>query len=163
MNVSSQAGARTTDAERTNSWTYSTLKSINYPKSVILGDGSPTLGQWNNGTSLATITNWGNDNLNLQWNATNPTSGSDTWILNNTDFMIDDDTSLNSEPGSSIASVFLNQTQKTFEPASGLQVCTAYDCDNGAINETMSTYFHIYPPTGLLAGTYNSTLTIIVS
>ncbi|MBW2980807.1 hypothetical protein KY360_05315 [Candidatus Woesearchaeota archaeon] len=163
VNATSQGGQRTTDAERTADWTYGTVKAVDYPSLVTLGDGTPTLGQWNDGTSLATMTNWGNDILNLVWNATDPISGSDDWPLNGTDFQIDDDNSYSSEAGGEIAPVFLNGTQRTFEPASGLQVCSAYDCNDAALNETLSTYYHIFPPLGLTAGTYNTTILITIS
>lgn len=161
-NVSSQAGARTSDTQRTDDWEYGTLKSIDYPALVTLGDGSPTLGQWNNGTSLATMTNWGNDVLNIQWRMTDPTSGADTWTLNNTDLQIDDDTALTDEPGP-VAPVYLNGTDKTFEPGSGLDICISAACDDATLNETLATYYHIAPPLGLSAGTYNSTITITIS
>jgi len=162
-NATSQAGQRTTDAERTDSWTYGTVKAIDYPSAVTLGDGTPTLGQWNDGTVLATMTNWGNDILNILWNVTDPTAGIDTWNLNSTDFQIDDDNSHTSEAGGEIAPVFLDGTQKTFEPASGLQICVSGACDDASLNETLATYYHIAPPLGLLAGTYNSTIRITIS
>jgi hypothetical protein len=163
VNVTSQAGERTSDADRDANWTYGTLKSIDYPTTVTLGDGTPVLGQWNNGTVLATMTNWGNDNLNLQWNATDPDSGGDTWNLNNTDFQIDDDAVYNNEGSGYIAPVYLNATAKTFEPGTGLEVCSSAACNDAALNETLATYYHIAPPLGLEAGTYNSTITIIIS
>ncbi len=163
VNATSQAGARTIDSERTDSWTYGTLKAVDYPSTVTLGDGSPVLGQWNNGTSLAVMTNWGNDNLHLQWNATDPTSGTDTWILNGTDFQIDDDNKHGSETEGSIAPVYMDGTKRTFEPSSGLEVCSSAGCDNPSLNETLNTYYHIRPPIGLAAGTYNSTISITIS
>jgi hypothetical protein len=162
-NVTSQGGQRTTDGERTADWTYGTLKAIDYPTTITLGDGSPTLGEWNNGTVVATMTNWGNDNLNIQWQSTDPTSGSDTWTLNGTDMQIDDDNSYSGEGSGYLSPVFVNGTAATFEPGTGLEVCSAATCNDAALNETLSTYFHISPPQGLLAGTYNSTITITIS
>ncbi|MBD3248820.1 hypothetical protein GF336_02130 [Candidatus Woesearchaeota archaeon] len=161
-NVSSQAGQRLADPEIGSSWEFGTVKAVDYPSIITLGDGSPSLGQWNDGTSLATMTNWGNDNLNIQWNISDPTSGTDTWTLNGTDMQIDDDNSYSSESGT-IAPVYLDSTQRTFEPASGLQVCSSSSCDNPALDETLDTYYHIAPPFGLQAGTYNATITITIS
>ncbi|MEA3430532.1 MAG: hypothetical protein U9R08_04630 [Nanoarchaeota archaeon] len=163
VNISSQAGKRVSDGEDTDSWIYGTLKAIDYPSLVTLGDGSIDLNQWNPGTSLATMTNWGNDNLNLEWSATNPTSGTDTWNLTGTDFQIDDDNSQSAESSGYVAPVYMNTTAKTFEPGTGLEVCSAATCSDNALNETLDTYYHIYPPTGLSAGTYNTTITITLS
>lgn len=162
-NVSSQAGQRTTDNERILNWTYGTLKAIDYPPNVTLGGGNPTLGQWNNGTDLALMTNWGNDNLNLQWNTTDPTNGVDTWDLNGSDMQIDDDNVYNDETSGYLSPVFLNGTSNIFEPGTGLEVCSAFDCNDPNLNETLDTYYHINPPLGLSSGTYNSTITITIS
>lgn len=160
-NVTSQAGARTSDAEREDDWTYGTLKAINYPESITFGDGTISLGEWNDGTSLATVTNWGNDILNLTWAVSNPTSGTDTWNLTGTDMMIDDDNSQSTESGP-INPVYLDGTPRMFQPTAGLQRCTSYACDSGS-NETLATYYHINPPLGLKQGIYNSTITITLS
>ncbi|MBW2965823.1 hypothetical protein KY342_01825 [Candidatus Woesearchaeota archaeon] len=163
VNVSSQGGERSSDAEQDANWTFGTLKAIDYPTVVTLGDGSPTLGQWNNGTNLSTMTNWGNDNLNIQWNMSDPDSGSDTWTLNGTDVQIDDDTGLTTETSGYLSPVNINSTQNTFEPGTGLEVCSSASCDDASLNETLATYYHISPPLGLLAGVYNSTITIQIS
>jgi hypothetical protein len=109
------------------------------------------------------MTNYGNDNLNLQWNATDPDSGADTWTLNGTDFQIDDDNSQSSEASGYLSPVYLNGTTNTFEPGTGLEVCSSAACNDASLNETLDTYYHIAPPFGLLAGTYNSTITITIS
>ena len=163
VNATSQAGQRTADAERTADWTYGTLKAINYPSTVTLGDGTPALGQWNNGTVLAAMTNWGNAVLNIQWQSTNPTSGEGTWILNGTDMQIDDDPAYDDETSGYLSPVFINGTAAAFQPGTGLEVCSSASCDDPALNQTLNTYFHISPPFGLKAGVYNSTITITIS
>ena len=162
VNVSSQAGTRTSDTEADRLWQYNTLKALDYATLVILGGGNPVLGQWNNGTHLYVATNFGNDLLNLLWNTTDPTSGADTWLLNGTDMEIDDDNDHSSEPGP-IPPTYLNATQKTFEPGWGLDICSEYACTNANLNETLDTYYHIAPPFGLQAGQYNNTITIQIS
>lgn len=163
VNVSSQAGQRISDPERTASWTYGTLKSMNYPSTIVLGDGSINLGQWNPGTTVATMSNWGNEKLDIEWSATDPTSGSYTWTLNGTDFQIDDDNSHSNESSGHIAPIYLDSSAKTFEPGDGLDVCGSVACNNANLNETLDTYFHILPPLGLPSGVYNSTITITIS
>lgn len=163
VNVSGPAGKRTSDTEDSASWTFGTLKAINYPSTVTLGDGSIDLNTWNPGTSLATMTNWGNDNLNLAWRITDPTSGSDTWNITGDDFQIDDDSSQSEESSGFISPVYLYTNDSTFEPATGLEVCSDANCNDASLNETLATYYHIKPPLGLAAGTYNTTVTITVS
>ena len=163
VNVSSQSGIeRTSDTERDRLWEYGLLKAIDYPTNVTFGGGNPSLGQWNDGINLALMTNIGNDILDILWNTSDPTSSTDAWTLNGTDLQIDDDNSFTAE-GAPILAVYINATQKTFQPADGLAVCTAYGCDNVAINETMDTYYHAAPPFGLDAGQYNSTILIEIS
>ena len=160
VNSTDQAGARTTDGQREGTWTYNVLSAIDYPSMVYLGDGSTDLNQWNNGTSLAVMTNWGNNILDLKWNTSDPTSGTDTWVLNGTDMELDDDSSHNDENSGFIAPIYIDATQRFFDPDTGLERCTSFDCNDTAINETLDTYYHIYPPYGLQAGEYNSTITI---
>ncbi|MBW3004046.1 hypothetical protein KY337_05780 [Candidatus Woesearchaeota archaeon] len=163
VNVSSQAGKRLSDAEENATWEYATLKAIDYPSSVTLGDGTIVLDQWNNGTSLATMANWGNDNLNIQWSITDPTSGTDNWTIVGDDFQIDDDNIQSEELTGYLSPVYLNGTDQTFEPGTGLEVCADATCSDSGLNETLATYFHIKPPAGLQAGTYNTTITITIS
>jgi len=162
VNASSQAGQRTSDSERTASWQYDTIKAINYP-SLVTFSNITTLGQWNDGTNIATMTNQGNDVLNIEWYLSNPSSGSDIWTLTGEDIQIDDDNSQAGEGSGYLSPVYMNQTAKTFEPGTGLEVCSSSACSDGALNETLETYFHILPPLGLLAGTYNTTITISIS
>lgn len=163
VNVSSSAGKRTSDAEDTDNWTFGTLKAIDYPSLVTLGDGSIDLNEWNPGTSLATMTNWGNDNLDLNWSITNPNSGSDNWTITGDDFQIDDDNSQSSEASGYLSPVYISPNSTVFQPATGLEVCSDASCADAALNETLATYYHIKPPEGLSAGTYNTTITITVS
>ncbi|MCK4521348.1 MAG: hypothetical protein KAU20_02155 [Nanoarchaeota archaeon] len=142
---------------------YVELMAANYSTTLTLGDGSTDLGEWNNGTTEYVMTNFGNILLSIQWNTTNPTMGGssgETWTLNDTDFAIDDDNNQADDTGS-LTLVCLNATSKTFEPAVGLGTCASDTCANA--NATLNTYYHIAPPTGLKAGTYNSTITITVS
>jgi len=162
VNITSQGGRRTSDTERDRLWEYSILKAINYPDLVIFGGGTPVLGQWNNGTDLALMTNFGNVFLGLDWNTTDPTSGSDTWPLDGTDLMLDDDNITTTEP-EPIAPIFMNGTRRVFQPAGGLGVCTESSCSDTSVNETMDTFYHANPPFGLQSGTYNSTITIEIS
>ena len=106
------------------------------------------------------MANQGNVILSISWNASDMVGSDDTWNLNNTDFAIDDDT-LVSEDTSDITLEYLNASQTTFEPATGLIRCTSDSCANE--NATLNIYYHIYPPIGLLAGTYNTSITITLS
>jgi hypothetical protein len=160
VNVSSQGGLRTSDAEQDRLWEYGLTKAIDYPSNVTLGDGSPTLNQWNDGTELAVMTNWGNAILNLTWNITDPTSGTDTWVLNGTDMQLDDDNDQDGESGG-LAPIYMNATQRNFQPVGGLNRCVSMSCDSGN-DETLDTYYHIFPPLGLEAGVYNATILIEV-
>ena len=139
---------------------YSTLMAANLSSILTLGEGTPTLGQWSSGTNEYTLTNWGNVILSITWNATNPTSGLGNWTLNGTDFAIDDDNNY-ADDTNNLVIVYLNATNKTFEPASGLLRCTSNSCANE--NSTLNTHYHIAPPLGLKAGNYNTTITITLS
>jgi hypothetical protein len=141
-------------------FSYSTLMAINISTNITLGSGTATLGQWNSGTDEYTITNLGNLNLSLTWNASDMESGIDTWQLNGTDFAIDDDNDY-SDYINNLAMVYLNATTKSFQPSSGLLRCDSDSCVNE--NSTLDTYYHIAPPLGLKAGTYNTTITIKLS
>lgn len=163
INATDQTGRRTSDNERFANWTYGTLTAVDYPSVVILGDGNISLGEWNNGTYLAVMTNWGNNILDADWNSTDPTSGADTWILNGTDMQIDDDSVYADESSGNLAPVFVNYSNNLFMHGTGLERCTASACSDANVNETLDTYFHIHPPYGLLAGTYNSTITITLT
>ncbi len=164
VNVTSQAGKRTSDPQASATWQYGALSAVNYPDLVQLGDSHIDLGVWNNGTSLAVMTNWGNTVLDLQWNSSNPTNGVDTWMLNGHDMQIDDDNIYNGgEATGIIAPVYLNGSLKTFEPGNGLQVCVSSACNDPTLNETLNTYFHIKPPVGLSKGVYNSTIYIVIT
>lgn len=139
---------------------YATLMAVNISTNISLGGATPTLGQWNSGTDEYILTNWGNVNLSINWNATDMVGEQDTWFLNSTDFAIDDDNNY-ADDSTSLAMVYLNATNKTFEPASGLLRCTSDSCINE--NSTLSTYYHIAPPLGLKAGTYNTTIMVMLS
>jgi len=163
VNISGQGGARTSDPENISTWTYATLKAIEYPDLVEFGDGDIQLNLWNPGTNLSIMTNIGNDNLDLNWTVTDPTNGIDTWNLNGSDLQIDDDNVYLGEPLGYIAPVYLNLTPSEFQPGTGLEVCSEKTCSDTVLNETLDTYYHIIPPLGLSPGTYNSTITITIS
>ena len=139
-------------------FTYSTVRSINYSTNVTLGGEYISPGSWNNGTTAYIVTNWGNLNLSMNWSASDFVGPNMTWVLNNTDFGIDDDTSIDDDTDN-LALVYLNATPKEFTP--NMVVCNSTVCDN--TNASTNTYFHIYPPANLSAGTYNTTMTITIS
>lgn len=162
LNVTSQAGERTNLSYTNASWQFGTLKAVNYPDTVILGNGNPTLGQWSAGTNQYVLTNWGNDIMALQWNVSNPTNGVTPWTLNSTDFAIDDD-STQTDDTNNLQMVYLNATNKYFNYSTGLERCTAWNCNDASRNETLDTYYHIAPPLGLSSGVYNTTITLTLS
>jgi hypothetical protein len=147
-----------TSSNSTN-FTYTELMAINYSNSVIFGSSPNQYSRWNNGTRLYIMQNFGNNNLSISWNASDMVGRIDTWHLNGTDFAIDDDNAVDLDP-TNLPMVYLNQTVKSFEPASGLLRCSSDSCGNS--NATLNTYYHIYPP-NLTAGTYNTSITITVS
>ena len=150
------------DSERNGTWTYGTRQQPNFPGNITLGDDTIDLGTWNYGTRQYNLTNYGNVIFDLQWNATNPNAGIDTWQLNGTDFYLDDDGSLTDSPEYNLTSIVMNGTPLYyFNYSTGIQVCTNYLCDSPLINETLAAYWHIAPPVGLLAGTYNTTITYV--
>jgi len=162
ITITSQAGARTSDPNADGTWTYNTLSAIDYPDTVYFGDGNLDIGEWTNGTELATMTNYGNNILTLNWSVTDPTNGDDTWVLNGTDLLLDDDVAYAEDDtlGVGITAAALNSTDNEFKPGTGLEICTSDSCTASSLNETMDTYYHAYFPEGLSAGEYNTTITI---
>ena len=161
INVTSQAGERLTDIEQNGTWQFNSLQSIDYASTVYFGSGEVNTGEWNNGTSLATLTNFGNVVLNLSWNVTNPTNGSETWVLNQTDIILDDDTAIFED--NIFDSIYLSNISTEFIPSDGIEICLSDSCNSASINETLDTYYHVYPLTGLGVGNYTSTITIVIS
>ena len=124
-----------------------------------MGDGTINVNTWNPGTTIYNITNWGNVILNISWNITNMSGpAAQGWEMNGTDLEIDDDAVRDSDTGN-LAAVGLNATNYTFVFGTGLDLCVAYDCNSPLKNESMETHWHIYPPSGLAAGTYYGNLT----
>ncbi len=169
INVTSQAGERNKSNQSGSNatWQYATLKAVNYSSSVLLGGGSPTLDEWNSGTHLYPLTNWGNDILVMQWNASDPTHEDGTgpgknWTLNNTDFAIDDDANHNTDT-EDIPWNYVNATLSHFNHTTGLERCIVQSCDDENTNQTLDTYYHIHPLFGLIPGTYNTTITLELS
>ncbi len=169
VNVTNNASQeRTNDNDINGTWLYNGLNAVNYSTSVVLGNGSIKLGGWSFGKNKYTIKNWGNLNVTLQWNMSNPSlsGGGDTWTLTGTDAEIDDDNNVSLESGGGIPPSYLYQNSpgQYFDPPRwGLVKCMEYQCSTNSWNETMDTYFHINPPAGLLAGTYISTVWITSS
>lgn len=163
VNVSSHAGQRNTtfDPQQNGTWYYNSLVNANYTDSVLLGGGTPTLGQWNSGTNEYNATNYGNVIFNLTWYSSNPTSTPNTWTLNGTDMYIDDDDAYTTEtyPPSQLQKVNISGTEQYYNYSTGTEVCKSAKCDDSNTNETLPTHWHIYPPLGLPAGTYTNTIT----
>lgn len=159
-----------TTKNRFRSFTYNSLQAINYVSRLYLGNSTITLGSWSTNFTAVNVTNYGNVVLNLTWNASNPTrlGGGGTWTINN-DFQIDDDKVYSGFTDDTLRKFLnLSSTRKDFFPATGLQRCTNSNCNTGAYpqftrNETLPTYFHIKPPTGLASGTYSTTIWIVTN
>lgn len=174
--ASSQAG---TSSFGNYEWEYASLPAIDYSSNVYLGDrvidggDGIQLNQWNPGLSLAVMTNHGNRVLNLEWEATDPSSEGSTcdghtttcWDLTTTnDLQIDDDTIQGETTESGLNPLNIPETPLTigFEHSGGLQLCDVMTCASG-IDETLDTYFHISPPMGLSVGTYQTAFTITMN
>jgi hypothetical protein len=178
ITVNSQAGAL---APGVKQWEYLTLVGIDYSDTVYLGDRAVDggngiqLGQWNPGLALALMTNWGNKNLNLDWEATDPelstiipklgcsSSTGTCWDLTSKDdLQVDDDNIQGEVVETGLTPINIPETvlRAGFQPAGGLDVCDVITCNSVALDETLGTYFHIAPPTGLQTGTYQTTITI---
>ena len=163
VNVSSQAGQAPGSIKEYNNnatWYYKNVTSVNFTGSVTMGDASVAGGVWNNGTVEYNMTNWGNVILNLTWNITNMSGpGAIGWEMNGTDLLIDDDPNAKDDTGNMTARG-LNATNYTFVYSSGLRLCTSYACTGGMVNNvSLPTHWHIYPPSGLTAGTYYGNIT----
>jgi len=178
IKATSQAGTSTTPWNN-YAWEYGTLPSLTYTDAVFLGDrvvdggDGIQLGTWNPGLSAATMINHGNIILNLDWDATDPSSDASTcdshtstcWDLSTIDdLQVDDDSDLTDDTGN-LAVTNIPETPTTigFQPVGGLNICDAMACDNIALDETLDTYFHIRPPVGLSAGDYETTFTITMN
>lgn len=167
--VASDNSSRGVTDDNYSNFTYNSLEDISYPTRLYLGNESITVGGFSTNTTATNLTNFGNVNLSLQWNVSNPTrlGGGGTWTIDGTDFQLDDD----SAQGSSdtlITFINLTGTLQNSYPAGGLVVCNADTCNEGYYsqftrNETLETYFHIKPPTGLPAGTYSATIWIVIN
>ncbi|HLD07184.1 MAG TPA: hypothetical protein VJC16_06685 [Candidatus Nanoarchaeia archaeon] len=167
INATSQSGFRTLidDREMNGSWRYNALKATDFPASITVGDGSVALEEWNPGTTTYTMTNYGNQIVFLRWNSTDFTRAGATknWTLRGWDFQLDDDNSQSSEDGSNIPPLNItNMTAQYFNSSVGLEVCIKKECNTNSLNDTMDTYWHIYPVAGLGAGTYSATITYVV-
>ena len=178
LKASSQAGASTTPIDQVR-WTFSSILAFDYPSSVFLGDRQAEggdgiqLGQSNPGLPIATMTNYGNNVIGIEWEATDPSSDASTcngntatcWDLSTApDLQIDDDTSSGEPVETLLTSVNVPEgpARVSFEPAGGLQICNAFACNSGT-GEKLNTAFHVTPPVGLSAGDYQTTFTITIS
>jgi len=139
-------------------WTYNELRSFTYPPTGDSIDmGMLVVGQWNNGTSGNLIQNSGNIVLNLKWNATDFTGQNLGQIINitgtNYTYIIDDDSLSPDDTGNNLE-IYVNETQKYFDPDSGLLRCSNVACENE--NATFNVYWHINIPIGLRVDTYTN-------
>lgn len=168
--VDNSSGAQLTDNNYTG-FTYNSLQAIDYTTRIYLGNSSSlTLGEWATNATAVNLTNFGNVLVSLEWNVSNATrlGGGDEWKITN-DFLLDDDKIYTAPTEDTLISFAnLSNTLISFNQTSGLETCDADECDNGiysswARNETLETYFHIKPPTGLLSGTYSSSLWIVTT
>jgi len=146
----------------TKNWTYNELRSFTYPPSGnTVNMGVLTLGMWNNGTAGDLIQNSGNIVLDLMWNATDFIGQSKGQIINitgtNNTYIIDDDPE-SPDDTNNIPEAYINQTQKHFNPSSGLLKCQNVACNNE--NATMNVYWHINIPLGLSDDIYTNTIEI---
>ena len=163
VNISSQAGQALGSIKEGNdnaTWHYKNVTSVNFTGVISMGDGTVNANVWNNGTIEYNMTNWGNVILNLTWNITNMSGpGSEGWEMNGTDLRIDDDPNAQDDAGN-LTARGLNATNYTFVYSSGLRLCTSYACTGGMVNNvSLPTHWHIYPPSGLTAGTYYGNIT----
>ncbi len=148
-------------------FTYNGLLSVNYPSTINLGGNPVTVNQWNTNTTEVNLTNYGNVNLTLNWNVTNPNSTNQLyqWNLNNTDFWIDDDPNVHADVGfGNITEINITSgggAGPLFRHSNGLTTCVNEICTSPN-NSTLGTYYHIAPPIGLAAATYQAVITITV-
>jgi len=106
IEATSQAGTGTANFPATPQWEYGSIPAPLFPAQVFLGDrivdggDGIQLGQWNPGLSTETIINQGNVILNLDWEATDPSTDMSTcdghtntcWDLSTSnDLQVDDD------------------------------------------------------------------------
>jgi len=177
--VASQAGASISWSSG-YLWEYVSLIAPFYTDTVYLGDRQVDggdgiqLNQWNPGLSLATMTNKGNILINLEWEATDPSSDGSTcdgktatcWDLSSdlsNALQIDDDNIQETDSSNLFtANIVETPSRITFGPFGGLSICDSINCNSPSLNETLNTYFHINPPTGLSPGTYNTQITFTV-
>ena len=157
INASDGIAGNTNDAEGAGTWRFGSLAAVNFTPSLILGNGTVTLGTWNNGTTEYNMTNFGNIVVDILWNATNPVSGASTWILNGSDMILDDDPGFDKD-GGVLPAVFINGTPQFYNLSTGIEVCLTAMCNNPDINETLPTHWHIALPLGLPQGTYTTTI-----
>ncbi|MBI4149238.1 hypothetical protein HY491_02220 [Candidatus Woesearchaeota archaeon] len=169
INATSQSGFRSLDRDnQTNgTWRYNALKAVTFPSSITLGDGDTQLGQWNDGNSTYNMTNYGNQVVFLRWNSTDFTrAGADkNWTLTGWDFLLDDDADHindDSVTGKIPPLNLTNTTAEYFNHSTGLEVCVSKECNAVPLNDTLNTYWHIYPPLGLKSGTYSGVITYLV-
>ena len=169
INATSASGARAliNDVEANGTWRFNALKSVTFSSSITLGDGDTQLGQWNDGNSTYNMTNYGNQIVFLRWNSTDFTrAGADkNWTLTGWDFLLDDDADHITDDAVTGKIPPLNLTNTTaayFNHSTGLEVCISKECNAAPLNDTLNTYWHIFPPLGLKSGTYSGTITYIV-
>jgi hypothetical protein len=177
IEATSQAGTGTSGFPAAPQWEYGSIPAPLFPSQVFLGDrvvdggDGIQLGSWNPGLSSETIINQGNVVLSLDWEATDPSTDLSTcdghtstcWDLTTADdLQIDDDSDQADDTGNLVvADVPEGPATVQFQPTGGLQLCDVMTCDSG-ISETFDINFHIMPPTGLSAGTYETDFTVTI-
>ena len=169
INATSASGARAliNDVEANGTWRYNALKATTFSSSITLGDGDIQLGQWNDGNSTYNMTNYGNQVVFLRWNSTDFTRAlaDKNWTLTGWDFLLDDDADhINDDPvtGKIPPLNLTNTTAAYFNHSTGLEVCISKECNAAPLNDTLNTYWHIFPPLGLKSGTYSGVITYLV-
>ena len=113
------------------------------------------------------MTNYGNQIVFLRWNSTDFTRAlaDKNWTLTGWDFLLDDDADhINDDPvtGKIPPLNLTNTTAAYFNHSTGLEVCISKECNAAPLNDTLNTYWHIFPPLGLKSGTYSGVITYLV-
>jgi len=160
---------------KTNTFTYRGITHYDYPNLINLASGNVNLGEWNTNTvDKYYVKNCGNNQFNLNWqldsdpNKGNPCcrnppntlcSGTcdpvahqnEVWTIGN-DFYIDDDSEIVTDMGVALTLSGLVQF-----PTSSIGLCTTYTClPSTDPQANIPTYYHIFPPTGLIQGTFTN-------
>jgi hypothetical protein len=134
--------------------------------------GTLSVDDWNNGTgdtppTVPEAKNTGNVQVNATWNASNFNSGSDVFVIDGTNYAVDDDKDGTSDAGN-FPEVYINPDPTKaiifpYDPFVGeyLDVCSNFNCDGlGDQDARLNIYWHIKIPIGQPAGTYSNDISI---